>query len=180
MLKIELIGNLGADAEVKDVNGSRFVTMRVAQTDRWKTDNGDTKESTTWVDVTYNNVESEVIKFLKAGTKVFVRGNGRTRLYSSKKDRCMKAGLTLAATEIELVGAQPDAVPRQLVVPESGALVDVNKFYCANIDTSKMKKDEIGFLIDTKGNQYDLVKGGWVCPHRDPEAEQTQDDNPAA
>lgn len=172
MLKIELIGNLGADAEIKDVNGSKFLTLRVAQTDRWKTDSGEEKESTTWVDVTYNNVDSGIVQYLKAGTKVFIRGNARPRLYSSKKDRCMKAGLSCAAVEIELVGGQTDDVPRQLVVPESGALIDVHKYYCAQIDTSKMKKDEIGFLVDTKGKPYDLVKGGWVTPHVDPETEQ--------
>ena len=32
MLKVEIIGNLGADAEIKEANGSKFVTMRVAHT----------------------------------------------------------------------------------------------------------------------------------------------------
>jgi single-strand DNA-binding protein len=169
MLKIDLIGNLGADAEVKDVNGSKFITMRIAHTDKWKTESGEEKESTTWVDVTYNNVESGIFNYLKSGAKVYVRGHGRTRVYSSQKDRCMKAGLSIAATEIELVGGQIEAVPRQLIEPNTGALVDVHKFYCAQIDTSKFKKDDIGYLVDSKGNQYDLVKGGWVAPHQDPQ-----------
>ena len=176
MLKIELIGNLGADAEVKDVNGSKFVTFRVANTDKWKTDGGEEKERTTWVDVTFNNPDSGVVPFLKAGVKVFVRGNGSTRIYSSKKDRCMKAGLQIAATEIELCGGQSEAVPRQLIIPETGAIVDVVKYYQASIDTSKMKKDEVGFLVDTKGGQYDYVKGGWVAPHveQEPEAQTAE------
>jgi single-stranded DNA-binding protein len=34
MLKVELIGNIGADAEVKDYQGNKFVTFRVAHSSR--------------------------------------------------------------------------------------------------------------------------------------------------
>lgn len=164
MLKVELIGNLGADAEVKESNGSKFVTMRIANTTKWTTESGEQRESTIWVDVTYNNTESKVLPFLKAGVKVFIRGNASLRVYSSQKDRCMKAGMSVAAQEIELCGGNTELVPKQLILPDSGAIVDVSKFYCANVDTSKWKKDDTGYLVDAKGNQYSLVKGGWVQP----------------
>lgn len=164
MLKVEMIGNIGADAEVKNSNGSKFVAFRVANTQKYKQQDGTEKEVTDWIDVTFNNPESAVVPYLKRGEKIFVRGNGKLRVYSSPKDRCMKAGLTIMAQEIELVGGIRDAVPRELVQPETGALVKVNKFYQAEIDTSKMKKDDKGFLFDRQGNPYALVKGGWVAP----------------
>lgn len=170
MFKVEIIGNLGADAEIKESNGSKFVTMRIAHTTSYAKDDGTKQESTIWVDVTLNNAESKVIPYLKQGVRVFVRGNGSLRVYSSKKDRCMKAGLTVSASEIELVGGQSEDVPRQLILPDSGQLVDVTKYYAANVDTSEWKKDDVGYLVDTKGRQYSLAKGGWVKP-----IPQTQD-----
>lgn len=167
MLKCELIGNLGADVEIKESNGSKFATMRIAHTSKWETEKGEKKESTVWVDVTYNNVDSKVLPFLKAGVKVFIRGSLTLRVYSSQKDRCMKAGMTIAAQEIELCGGSTDEVPRQLIIPDSGQLVDVAKYYQANVDTSKWKKEDVGYLLDTRGNSYDLVKGGWVTPHKE-------------
>lgn len=164
MFKVEIIGNLGADAEIKESNGSKFVTMRIAHTTSYAKDDGTKQESTIWVDVTLNNAESKVIPYLKQGVRVFVRGNGSLRVYSSKKDRCMKAGLTVSASEIELVGGQSEDVPRQLILPDSGQLVDVTKYYAANVDTSEWKKDDVGYLVDTKGRQYSLAKGGWVKP----------------
>lgn len=164
MLKVEMIGNIGADAEVKDSNGSKFVAFRMANTQKYKAQDGTEKEVTDWIDVTLNNPDSAVVPYLKRGEKIFVRGNGKLRVYSSPKDRCMKAGLTIMAQEIELVGGIRDAVPRELVQPETGALIKVNKFYQAEIDTSKMKKDDKGFLFDRQGNPYTLVKGGWVAP----------------
>lgn len=164
MFKVEIIGNLGADCEIKESNGSKFVTMRIAHTTTWSKSDGAKQESTIWVDVTLNNAESKVIPYLKQGVRVFVRGNGSLRVYSSKKDRCMKAGLTVSASEIELVGGQSEDVPRQLILPDSGQLVDVTKYYAANVDTSEWKKDDVGYLVDTKGRQYSLAKGGWVKP----------------
>ena len=164
MFKVEIIGNLGADCEVKVDQGYKFATFRVAHTERWTDQDGKEQVSTTWIDCTMNNVESKVIPFLKQGVKVFVRGFGSLRLYSSKKDRCMKAGLTIKVLEIELCGGSSDEVPRQLIEPTSGALVDVSKHYWANIDTKSLKKDEVFELIDKQGNRYQGNKAGFVVP----------------
>ena len=45
MFKVEFIGNLGADAEIKESNGSKFVTMRIALTDKWTTESGEKRRS---------------------------------------------------------------------------------------------------------------------------------------
>jgi single-strand DNA-binding protein len=164
MFKCEFIGNLGADAEIKDANGTKFVTMRVAHVDKYTDSEGKTHESTVWADVTMSNTESKVIPYLKVGVKVFVRGNASLRVYSSPKDRMMKAGIKVAATEIELCGGVAELVPKQLVVPESGALVDVTKHYWCNADTKGLKKDENLELIDVKGNRYLVNKTGFVVP----------------
>ena len=164
MLKVELIGNLGADADIKDVNGSKFVTLRVAHTSKYTDDGGQSHEKTTWVDVTMNDTESKVIPFLKAGVKVFVRGNADLRVYSSPKDRCMKAGLRVSAFEIELCGGSTDMVPRELIIPETGALVKVYKFYQTDLDTSGFKKDDTQQIMDKQGRYYTVIKGGWVAP----------------
>lgn len=172
MLKFEVIGNLGADAEIKNIDGTKFVSMRVAHTERWKDERGEVKELTQWVDVTLNNVEHGIIPYLRAGVKIFARGTGSARIYSSKKDRMMKAGLKISAQEIELVGGSSDDVPRQLVEPTTGALLDVTKYYWCNGDTSKMKKDEIREVTDTKGNLYLMDKRGFVAPKPAPQEEQ--------
>ena len=35
MLKLVIIGNLGADAELRNANGAQFLSFRVAHSDRW-------------------------------------------------------------------------------------------------------------------------------------------------
>lgn len=164
MFKVEMIGNLGADCEVKDSNGSKFVTFRLAHTEKYKQQDGREVVDTSWIDVTYNKTDSGLLPYLKQGVKVFVRGNAHLRVYSSKKDRCMKAGLTIAAMEIELCGGASEDVPRQLIDPNTGALVDVTKWYWCNVDTKAMKKDEVRELIDKNGAIYEMAKTGFVKP----------------
>lgn len=174
MLKAELIGNLGADAEIKSGEGYSFVSMRIANTEKWKAEDGTEHTDTQWIDVVYSKTDSGLLPFLKSGVKVFVRGFVRLRVYSSQKDRKMKAGLTINATEIELCGGSTDVVPRQLVIPETGDIVDVAKYYQANVDTSKWKKDDTGYLVDKAGNQYELRKGGWVAPVVPEESQESE------
>lgn len=169
MLKSEIIGNLGADVAIKEANGSKFATFRVADTQKWNNADGKEQSSTTWVDVTLNNVESKVIPYLKAGVKVYVRGISHLRLYSSAKDRCMKAGLTIVASEIELCGGSSDEVPKELISPDTGAIFKVAKYYQSDLDTSKWKKEDTGLLVDKQARRYVVVKGGWVAPEREPE-----------
>lgn len=164
MFKVEVIGNLGADVEVKDVNGSKFATFRLAHVDKWTDGQGNKKEVTTWIDCTFNNVESKVLDYLKTGVRVFVRGNASLRVYSSPKDRMMKAGIQVSCMEIELVGGQSDPVPRSLVIPENGAILEVQKYYWVNIDTKGWKKDDVAYLIDNRANQYMVNKAGFVVP----------------
>lgn len=180
MFKVEMIGNLGADCEVKDSNGSKFVTFRLAHTEKYKQQDGREVVDTSWIDVTYNKTDSGLLPYLKQGVKVFVRGNAHLRVYSSKKDRCMKAGLTIAAMEIELCGGASDEVPRQLIDPNTGALVDITKWYWCTADTKSMKKDEVRELIDKNGTIYEMGKTGFVRPKAveqpqgDVETEQTE------
>ena len=178
MFKVELIGNLGADAEVKSSEGSKFVAFRVANTEKWTDGNGQEHVQTDWFDAILSNVESKVIPFLKAGVKVFIRGNATKRVYSSKKDRCMKAGITVHVQELELCGGSSDDVPRQLIDTETGALVDVAKYYWANADTKSMKKADTRVFADRQGKMYVMDSRGFVTPYQEPSddaAESNQD-----
>lgn len=164
MIKAEIIGNLGADAEVKESNGSKFVTFRVAHTDKWSGADGSEHKQTTWVDVTLSDINSKVLPYLKAGVKVFVRGNVSLRVYSSKKDRCMKAGLTISAWEIELCGGTSDDVPRQLIDPQTGRLIDVQKLYVAFQDGHRIFSDNEETFVDNHGSLYLMGDNGCITP----------------
>ena len=176
MFKVEVIGNLGADCEVKNEQGFKFASFRVAHSERWIDQQGKEQTNLIWIDCTINNIESKIIPFLKSGVKVFVRGFASLRVYSSKKDRMMKAGLTCKVLEIELCGGAHDDVPKQLIEPNTGALIDVTKHFWANIDTKNLKKDDHFELVDKQGNRYSGNKAGFVTPIVEQPEPETEND----
>lgn len=161
MLKIEAIGHLGAAAEVQSYEGGKFVKFRIAHTETWKNERGERQSQTMWVDAVMNCPDGQVpavVPYLVAGSQVFLRGDVRLRVYSSQKDRCMKAGLTINVRDIELLGGKADPVPRQLIRQEDGTLVDIQKWFLA---PGKWPKQGAK-LVDKHGAIYNVDKNGWI------------------
>lgn len=161
MLQTTIIGYLGADAEVKNQNGKEFTTMRIAHTSKWTDGNNVDHEETIWVDCIMNG-SGKVVDYLKKGQLVYVSGNTTLRVYSSAKDRCMKAGLTINVKTIELLGSKVDEIPSTLYKEEGGEQVELKKFYfCAEL-VRKPKDPEAIYLVDKKGRRYIVDREGLV------------------
>ena len=108
MFKVEIIGNLGAAAEKKNANGNVFVAMNIAHADKY-TDKATAEiiTNTTWFSVTVNYNIDKIMPYLTSGTKVFVRGNARLKMFTGH-DGQQHAGLNISASEIELCGIKQD------------------------------------------------------------------------
>ncbi|WP_395393907.1 single-stranded DNA-binding protein [Novosphingobium sp. BL-8A] len=86
--KVILIGNLGADPEVKSFqNGGRIANLRIATSESWKDRaTGERKERTEWHSVV---IQSEglvgvVERFLRKGSKIYIEGQLRTRKWQDQ------------------------------------------------------------------------------------------------
>jgi single-strand DNA-binding protein len=81
--KVILIGNLGADPEVKSFqNGGRIANLRIATSENWKDKNtGERKERTEWHTVVLNSdgLVGVAERYLRKGSKVYIEGQLRTR-----------------------------------------------------------------------------------------------------
>lgn len=175
MLQLTVIGNLGADAQVKDFNGRKAVTFNVAHTERWTDEDGTKHETTTWVSCILNGDGGNLLPYLKAGTTVYAIGAASTRVYSSPKERKMVAGLNLRIDHIELVGGRVDDVPRQLM-DEQGLLYNTTKCFWLSPDQVKqlgIKKGTHACLMDTKmTRQFAVDYSGYITPVKEGETAQ--------
>lgn len=155
MLTLQVIGNLGADAELRQSNGGEYVSFRVAHTEQFSKGEQQVTRSV-WVDVTLNGNGGQLLQYLRKGAKVFVSGAPTFRVYSSAKDRCMKCGVSIFARTIELCGGSSDAVPRELIT-QDGMVVPVNKwFHCPVSETWK------SVLLDKSLNKYNVDENGFI------------------
>lgn len=109
MMRLEVIGNLGADAEIKEVNGRKFVSFRVAHTDKWVDSQTQQAQVTTqWVSCAINGDGGKLVPYLKKGTKVFVRGSVAFGTFNSAKSHQVECAVNLSVWEIELCGSKKD------------------------------------------------------------------------
>lgn len=105
MIRLEVIGNLGADVEKRVQNGSTFFTFRVAHSEKKVSQStGEVTTETTWISCSCNYISDKLLGYLKKGTKVFVRGFVNFKMF--KYDHEQRIGINLFATEIELCGGK--------------------------------------------------------------------------
>ncbi|WP_126177010.1 single-stranded DNA-binding protein [Tsuneonella rigui] len=114
--KVMLIGNLGADPEVKSFqNGGRICNLRIATSENWKDKNtGERKERTEWHTVVLQSdgLVGVAERYLRKGSKVYIEGSLRTRKWQDQ------SGNDRYSTEISVGG--PGAVMTMLDGAQGG------------------------------------------------------------
>jgi single-strand DNA-binding protein len=83
--RIQLIGNIGQDPEVRQAGQSSVVTFSVATTDRWTDKGGQKQEKTEWHRVeAWGRTAEAIAEFTRKGSQIFVEGSLTTEKYTDK------------------------------------------------------------------------------------------------
>jgi single-strand DNA-binding protein len=100
--KVILVGNLGADPEVRSFqNGGKVCNLRIATSESWKDKNtGDRQERTEWhtVAIFSEGLIGVAERYLRKGSKVYIEGQLRTRKWQDQN------GQDRYTTEVVLQG----------------------------------------------------------------------------
>jgi single-strand DNA-binding protein len=85
--KVILIGNLGADPEVRYMpSGDAVANLRLATTENWKDKSGEKQEKTEWHRVSFFGRQAEICgEYLKKGSAIYVEGSLQTRKWQNKE-----------------------------------------------------------------------------------------------
>ena len=163
MKQILIIGNLGADAELKVLNGRECVTFRVADTESYTNAQGQKVEQTTWYDCVLNNNGGQLLSYLSRGTKVMVQGLPQYRIFDSAKYHAKMVGVSISVQRVELVGGgSNDSVPRYLFV-ENGQQFETIKFYFIKSEECHNKtlhdKNMMAYVCDERGFVFQVTSG---------------------
>src|SRR5262245_43986206 len=124
--KVILVGNLGANPEMRFTQGGTPVAnLRIATTERWTDKSGQRQEATEWHRVVLWGKQAELAgQYLTKGRQVYVEGRIRTRQWQDKQ------GQTRYTTEIvgqvmQFLGGRTDRAPGEstaTVPPDDAAL----------------------------------------------------------
>ncbi|MDI9365979.1 MAG: single-stranded DNA-binding protein [Flavobacterium sp.] len=107
MLKLNVIGHLGKDAIVNNVNGKSVINFSVAHSEKIKDAQGNQSDKTIWVDCAYWTDRVAIAPYLKKGTQVYAEGNGDIRTYTTNDGR-NGVTLTLRVSTIQLLGSRAE------------------------------------------------------------------------
>lgn len=108
--KVILIGNLGADPEIKYTNaGGQIANLRVATTESWKDKNsGETQEKTEWHRVSLFGKLGEIAgQYLRKGAKVYLEGRIQTRKWQDK-DGSDRYSTEIVADQMQMLDRRQD------------------------------------------------------------------------
>ena len=106
--KVTLIGNLGADPEVRYMpSGGAVTTIRLATTRRWKDkQSGERKEETEWHRVVFFTRLAEIAgEYLRKGSQIYVEGRIRTQKWQGQ-DGQDRYTTEIIAEEMHMLGSR--------------------------------------------------------------------------
>lgn len=121
--KVTLIGNLGADPEVRSTsNGSRVATLSLATSRNWKSQGGERQEKTEWHRVIFwsskfNNVVETIEKYCKKGDKLYVEGRIEYRSWQDREGQTRYTTEIIGNELIMLSGRQAGADAESFTAP---------------------------------------------------------------
>jgi single-strand DNA-binding protein len=113
--KVILVGNLGADPEVRYLpSGDAVANIRLATTDRYKDKaSGEMKEATEWHRVSFFGRLAEIVsEYLKKGSTVYLEGRIRTRKWQAQ-DGTDRYSTEIVAEQMQMLGGRSGGDQRE-------------------------------------------------------------------
>ena len=119
--KVILIGNLGQDPEVRMTNsGTPVCELRLACTDRRRTQDGQWEEQTEWVTVvTFGRTAENAGKFLAKGRSVYIEGRMQTRSWDDQ-DGKKRYKTEVVAQTVQFLGGRGESDSYSSKAPSGG------------------------------------------------------------
>jgi len=105
--KVMLIGNLGADPEMRYMpSGDAIANLRIATSEKFKDKNGDKQERTEWHRISLFGKLGEIAgQYLKKGSSVYIEGRIQTRKWQDKEGQ-ERYTTEIVATDMRMLGGR--------------------------------------------------------------------------
>lgn len=107
MLKQQVIGHLGKDAEANTVNGKQVINFNVAHSKTYTRGDGQKITETIWISCAWWTDSQKILPWLKKGQQVYVCGEPNVRIWRDSQGQ-PNASMTLRVEELQLCGSAPN------------------------------------------------------------------------
>lgn len=110
MYKLIVAGNIGKDAELREVNGQNVISFSVAINQDYTNSEGVKVSKTTWINCAKwqdKNQRTGIVQYLKKGSKVIVDGTPEIKVWKDKQNQS-HADMSVRVKEIHLMSSTLD------------------------------------------------------------------------
>jgi single-strand DNA-binding protein len=110
--KVILVGNLGADPEVKYLEGDNVVAnLSLATTEAYKDRSGNRVEQTEWHDLEFWGQQAKIAEqYLKKGSQIYVEGKIKSDKWTDEQGQNRKK-VRIRVLSFTMLGGKPDGSP---------------------------------------------------------------------
>lgn len=119
--KVILVGNIGSNPEIRESNGSKFATMRIATSEKGYVNKQGVSvpERTDWHNLIVNGGLVQVVEgYIHKGSKILIEGKLRYRKYTAN-DNTERWTTEISVTNLELLDPKQAQQPAQAPQPMS-------------------------------------------------------------
>lgn len=117
MQRIEIIGHLGNDAEIKDFNSNQVINFSVAVSETYTNKENVKVSQTTWYECAKWGNNTAIAPYLKKGTQVYISGKPSARAWQ-KDDGTLVSNLGITVNQIQLLGSKQENTSSSTVAPQ--------------------------------------------------------------
>ena len=113
--KVILLGNLGANPEMRFTQGgSPVANLRIATTERWTDKNGQKQELTEWHRIVVWGKQAEICgQYLTKGRQIYVEGRIRTRQWQDQQGQ-KRYSTEIVAQTVQMLGSRTERGPDEV------------------------------------------------------------------
>ena len=119
--KVQLIGRLGKDPEIRNMQGDETVAnVSLATSENWKDKNGEKQEKTEWHNLVFYRRLAEVVgEHLKKGALIYIEGKITTEKY--QKDGEDRYVTKIVVSEMKMLGGNKTDGESHVAAPAPAA-----------------------------------------------------------
>ena len=142
--KVILVGNLGADPEVKHLEGDKVVAnLRLATTEAYKDKSGNRVETTEWHDLELWDGQAKIAEqYLKKGMQLFVEGKIKSDTWQDDQGQNRKR-TKIRVLSFTMLGGKPEGAGAPSNTPNYSTNTNSNK--PSSVSEPTMEDDHLLF-----------------------------------
>jgi len=127
MLKAQILGHLGNDCQVSNVNGVTVINFNCCHSEKYKNKEGVIVNKSVWVNCSYFTEKTAIAAYLKKGTQIYAEGTISADIYKNKEGQSIPQ-LRLRVNMVQLLGSSPKKDNPQPQQPASGLTASQEEF----------------------------------------------------